>query len=169
MGSPVCRGAPATGLLVLPFALASMVTASASGWFSNRFGRMAVQAGITAMFAGLALVLLALHLGGRSAWDLTGPLILAGLGNGLVIAPNQDFVLGSVPRRQAGTAGGALATAQRLGSAVGIAVVGTALFGGGSLMHSAQRATTVNLAFVLAAWFFAFGLPKRLERTEETR
>ncbi len=33
-------------------------------------------------------------------WLLAGPLALAGLGNGLVIAPNQDFVLGSVPRRE---------------------------------------------------------------------
>lgn len=29
------RSALATGLLVLPFALASMTTASAGGWFSN--------------------------------------------------------------------------------------------------------------------------------------
>jgi hypothetical protein len=72
--------------------------------------------------SALATGLLVLHLGGESAWDLTGPLILAGLGNGLVIAPNQDFVLGEVPREQAGTAGGALITAQRLGAAIGIAV-----------------------------------------------
>ena len=56
---------------------------------------------------------------------------LAGLGNGLVIAPNQDFVLSDVPQAQAGTAGGALITAQRLGAAIGIAVIGTALFGSG--------------------------------------
>jgi hypothetical protein len=30
-------------------------------------------------------------------------------------APNQDFVLGSVPKDQAGTAGAALITAQRIG------------------------------------------------------
>lgn len=125
------RGALATGLLVVPFSVASLVTAANSYRFSRRFGRVAILAGITAVFAGLALVLLALHLGGRSAWDFTGPLLLAGLGNGVLIAPNQDFVLAAVPREQAGTAGGALITAQRLGSAFGIAVVGTALFGGG--------------------------------------
>ena len=79
------------GLLVLPFAAGSMLTASSSYRFSRRFGRTAV--------------------------------LLAGLGNGLVIAPNQDFVLASVPREQAGTAGGALITAQRLGAAIGIAVI----------------------------------------------
>jgi hypothetical protein len=111
---------------------------------------------------------------------LVGPLFLAGLGNGLVIAPNQDFVLGSVPRSQAGTAGGALITAQRIGAAIGIAVIGTVLFGSrdsqGSharlmpaLTHTAQAATALNLVFVLAAWLCSFGLPRTLaaERAED--
>ena len=82
-------------------------------------------------------------------------------------------MLGSVPRDQAGTADGALITAQRIGAAVGIAVIGTELFGSGSghsssakllpsLTHTAQSATVVNLAFVLAAWLCAFGLPRAL-------
>ena len=123
-----------TGLLVLPFAAGSMLTASNSYRFSRRFGRRAILAGIGGMLAGQALIALVLRLSGNSPdfWALTGPLLLAGLGNGLVIAPNQDFVLASVPREQAGTAGGALITAQRLGAAIGIAVIGTALFGSGS-------------------------------------
>jgi len=89
-------------------------------------------------------------------------------------------VLGSVPKDQGGMAGGALITAQRIGAAIGIAVIGTALFGGGSghsgsaklmpsLTHTVQPATVLNLAFVLAAWLCAFGLPKTLaaERAEE--
>jgi EmrB/QacA subfamily drug resistance transporter len=176
------RSALDTGLLVLPFAIASLGTASNSYKFSTRFGRKTVLAGIAAMFAGLALMLLVLHLTAPKpeVWDLIGPLFLAGLGNGLVIAPNQDFVLGSVPKDQAGTAGGALITAQRIGAAIGIAVIGTALFGSGSgqssssklmpsLTHTAQTATLLNLAFVLAAWLCAFGLPRTLaaERAQE--
>ena len=179
------RSALQTGLLVLPFAVASLSTASSSYRFSTRFGRKTVQGGLAVMFAGLALVLLVLHLTAPKpdVWDLIGPLFLAGLGNGLVIAPNQDFVLSSVPKDQAGTAGGALATAQRIGAAIGIAVIGTALFGSGSggqsgsaklmpsLRHSAQTATAVNLIFVLAAWLCAFGLPRTLaaERAEENK
>jgi EmrB/QacA subfamily drug resistance transporter len=179
------RSALQTGVLVLPFAVASLSTASNSYRFSTRFGRRTVQGGLAAMFAGLALVLLVLHLAAPRpvVWDLIGPLFLAGLGNGLVIAPNQDFVLGSVPRGQAGTAGGALITAQRIGAAIGIAVIGTALFGRGnggqsssaklmpSLAHTAQAATAVNLAFVLAAWLCTFGLPRTLSagRAEENQ
>jgi hypothetical protein len=145
----------------------------------------AVLAGISAMLVGQALIAVALRLSGNSPdfWALTGPLLLAGLGNGLVIAPNQDFVLASVPREQAGTAGGALITAQRLGAAIGIAVSGTALFGSGSgggggsastagkvvpaLVHSAQTATLVNLCFIALALACAFGLPTRLAGQNE--
>jgi EmrB/QacA subfamily drug resistance transporter len=173
------RSALETGLLVLPFAIGSLSTASNSFRFSRRFGRPAVMAGICAMLAGQALMLLVLVVSGSKPgfWALAGPLLLAGLGNGLVIAPNQDFVLSSVPREQAGTAGGALYTAQRLGAAIGIAAVGTALFGSGSggsgsggsathavpvLVHTAQHATILNLCFVFGALLCAFGLPKRL-------
>ncbi|HEX3958522.1 MAG TPA: MFS transporter [Trebonia sp.] len=170
------------GLLVLPFAAGSMLTASSSYCFSRRFGRKAVLAGICAMLAGQALIAVVLRLSGTSPdfWALTGPLLLAGLGNGLVIAPNQDFVLASVPREQAGTAGGALITAQRLGAAIGIAVIGTALFGSGSggagstagkvmpsLVHSAQTATLVNLCFIALALACACGLPPRLAGQHE--
>jgi hypothetical protein len=128
------RSALQTGLLVLPFAAGSLTTASNSFRFSRRFGRNTILGGITAVLVGQALVLLVLRLSGTTPdiWSFVGPLLLAGLGNGLVIAPNQDFVLGSVPREQAGTAGGALNTAQRIGAAIGIAVIGTVLFGSGS-------------------------------------
>ena len=113
-------------------------------------------------------------------WALVGPLFLAGLGNGLVIAPNQNFVLGSVPQVQAGTARGALITAQPIGAAIGIAVIGTALFGSGSghsgiarlmpsLAHTGAVGNRAEPGPLLAAWLCAFGLPKTLaaERAKE--
>jgi uncharacterized membrane protein len=57
-------------------------------------------------------------------------LLLAGLGSGTVIASNQDFVLARVPSQEAGTASAILSTAQRAGSAIGIAVRPTLMVGG---------------------------------------
>jgi hypothetical protein len=64
-----------TGLLVLPFAAGSMLTASNSYRFSRRFGRTAVLAGIGAMLAGQPLIALVLRLSGNSPdfWALAGP------------------------------------------------------------------------------------------------
>lgn len=189
------RSALSAGLLVLPFALGALLTASNSFRFSRRYGRAAIQAGMGGMLVGQAAMALVLFISGSHPdyWALAGPLLLAGLGNGLVIAPNQDFVLADVPRSQAGTAGGALITAQRLGAAIGIAVIGTALFGSGSggsgsgnsgsggasaamptLVHHAGVATLVNLGFVVAALACSFGLPRWLpgggdaERADDT-
>jgi EmrB/QacA subfamily drug resistance transporter len=178
------RSALAAGLLVVPFALGSLLTASNSDRFSTWLGRKTVMIGCTAMLFGQATMLAALHLSAPdpSALWFIGPLVVAGLGNGLVIAPNQDFVLGSVPKREAGTAGGSLIMAQRVGAAIGIAVIGTVLFGSASssassarvdpvLVHTAQTATMVNLAFVALALICTFALPHTLgeERASENQ
>jgi len=64
------------------------------------------------------------HVGGdAAAWAVAGPLLLAGLGGGLVTAPNITLTLESVPARMAGAAGGAAQTAQRIGAAIGTAVL----------------------------------------------
>jgi hypothetical protein len=63
--------------------------------------------------------------GDAAAWAAAGPLLVAGLGGGMVVPPNTTLTLGSVPARTAGAAGGALQTAQRIGAAIGTAVLAT--------------------------------------------
>ena len=58
-----------------------------------------------------------------------GPLLVAGVGSGLFIAANADFIVATVESADAGAASGVIGTMQRVGSAIGIAVIGTALFG----------------------------------------
>ncbi len=73
---------------------------------------------------------------GRSVgWATAAPLLLAGLGSGLVIAPNITLSLSEVPVARAGSAGGALQTGQRIGGAVGIAAVGSLFFSRLSTTH----------------------------------
>jgi len=125
--------------------------------------------------AGLAGTAAVLHFTAPhpGAWELAGPLLAAGIGSGLVIAPNQDFVMAYVPRQEAGTASGTLGTAQRIGSAIGIAVIGTVLFGTLSVRpgpdavahayaHSAQLAMLVSVGFVLVALLLVVGLPRQV-------
>jgi len=169
-----------TGLVIAPFSVGSLVTAANSDKLSARMGRMVLITGCALVLAGLALVILVIHLTAPAldGWYLVGPLLLAGLGNGMVIAPNQDFVLASVPRKEAGTASGILSTAQRLGTAIGIAVIGTVLFGtlhlgsasarsgpqavARAFTHSAQLALLTNLAFVVISLVLVVALPRRI-------
>ncbi|GGV15955.1 MFS transporter [Streptomyces litmocidini] len=118
------------GLAITPFALGSGIAAGIGGRLVNRFGRPLVVLGLVMVAIGLAGTAFAVHqVPGRGAgWAMLAPLLLAGLGSGLVISPNQTLTLSEVPVRRAGSAGGTLQTGQRVGSAVGIAAVGSVFF-----------------------------------------
>ena len=53
---------------------------------------------------------------------------MAGAGFGLLVAPIGMFTISDVPVAHAGSASGLLSTTGQLGSAVGVAVVGTVFF-----------------------------------------
>ncbi|MCC9738631.1 MFS transporter [Streptomyces sp. MNU89] len=118
------------GLSITPFALGSALAAAFSGRFVHRYGRALVVAGLLAVAAGLSGVMLAVYQvpGHQAGWAMALPLLLAGLGGGSVISPNQTLTLAEVPPAQGGSAGGVLQTGQRIGSATGIAVAGSVFF-----------------------------------------
>lgn len=120
----------AAGLSLTPFAIGSAVAAAVGGRFVARLGRPLVAWGLVLVGIGVtgALVAAALVPGRGIGWASALPLLVAGVGSGLVITPNITLTLSEVPVRQAGSAGGVLQTAQRLGAAAGIAIVGSVLF-----------------------------------------
>ena len=61
----------------------------------------------------------------RLWWTLAPAMFLAGIGGGGVISPNFTLTLAEVPPRMGGAAGGALQTGQRIGSALGAALLMT--------------------------------------------
>ena len=96
------------------------------------------------------------------------PLLVAGLGSGLVIAPNQTLTLSEVPVAQAGSAAGMLQTGQRIGAAAGIAAVGAVFFSTlAATQNSWSRAfrdsLLVTIGFVLVALVAAI-VDSRTER-----
>lgn len=112
------------GLTQLPFALGSAVSSFTGGRLVTRLGRVLVLAGlVTVALALLAVDLVAPHLDGRVGLWLAPLLLLAGLGGGFVISPNVTLSLDEVAPERAGAGGGLLQTAQRVGSALGVAVV----------------------------------------------
>jgi MFS family permease len=116
-----------SGLAITPFALGAAVAAVIAGRLVARIGRWLTVSGLTAMAVGLIATAVVLrNVGGdTAAWATAGPLLVAGLGGGMVTSPNMTLSLASVPVRMAGAAGGALQTAQRVGSAIGTAVLAT--------------------------------------------
>ncbi|MFH7341095.1 MFS transporter [Streptomyces sp. KHY 26] len=114
-----------SGLAVTPFAIGSAVAAVVASRLVERLGRLLTVLGLVAVTAGLTAVALLLWLvpPGTAIWALVPALLVSGIGSGFVISPNVTMTLREVPVSMAGVAGGALQTGQRLGAAVGTAVL----------------------------------------------
>ncbi|ACU71641.1 drug resistance transporter, EmrB/QacA subfamily [Catenulispora acidiphila DSM 44928] len=121
----------AAGATSMPFAVGSAISAAVSGRAVYRIGRVLVVAGLVAVLAGLipAAVIIQHDTGGAVWARLFLPLLVAGLGSGLVIGPNQTLALQFVPPASSGTAAAMVQTGQRIGMSVGTAMAATMFFG----------------------------------------
>lgn len=121
-----------SGFVSIPFAVGSILGASQSSRLAPILGRRVLVIGVGMLTVGLTavwLVLLLIPAADLTSWALLGPLLTAGIGSGLFIAPNAQFIVATVDPQEAGAASGVVGTMQRLGSAVGIAVIGSVFFG----------------------------------------
>ena len=100
-------------------------------------GRMRHQVlALGAILVAAGAVLLALEAYASSSLALVPGLALIGFGIGLVLVPLSSIVLADVDPLHAGSAAGVLATAQQVGGAFGIAVIGVVFFSIGSVTHA---------------------------------
>ncbi|MER6992622.1 MFS transporter [Saccharopolyspora hirsuta] len=118
------------GLALTPFAVGSAVSSALGGRIVHRMGRHLVIIGLLAALLGLLAtdVLLATHPGPMAGAVTAAPLLVAGIGSGLVISPNQTVTLSEIDAAHGGTAAGVQQTGQRIGSAVGTAAASGLFF-----------------------------------------
>jgi len=114
------------GLVTLPSAVMVMLLSSRVGKAVERKGpRMLVTGTITAVLAMLLLsgtaALMATPYG--SLWLMAAALGVVGISQALIIPSAQTLSMHDVPEQMAGAAGGVAQTAQRVFTAIGIAVV----------------------------------------------
>ena len=163
-----------SGVVSIPFAIGSIIASSQSNRLAQRLGRTVLVIGTALVTVGLVWVWLLLRSADPATlthWDLLLPLFIAGLGNGAFIAPNAQFIIATVDRAEAGAASGVVSTVQRVGSAVGIAIIGSVFFGSlkitgpdtvaSGFTSAAGDAMAVSAAFSVVALLLVFVLPKR--------
>lgn len=150
------------GLAITPFAIGSAAAAALGGRMVYRFGRPLVVAGLVLVSVGFVGTLVAVRLVPEqgTGWATLAPLLIAGLGAGLVISPNQAVTLSEIPVERAGTAGGLLQVGQRIGAAIGITAVGSVFFARvaasrGDFASAFERGLLVALGFVVLALVLA--------------
>jgi len=144
----------ASGLTASAYAVGTAVSAPLAGRVVGRLGRRLIVGALVVFLAGTAclvgVALLADRVGpGVVPWLLVGPLVLAGVGGGCVITPNQALSLARIDARGGSTAGGMLQTAQRVGAAAGAAVLSAIFYA--VLARPAQPGTDRGYSLAFAA------------------
>ena len=117
-----------TGFVILALAIGSFVASGFAGAFGNKVTPVTiVRVGIGAEIVGVLIV--AVGLSPDAAWWHIAPgLFVYGFGVGLATAQLTSVVLKDVPLSQSGQGSGTQSTARQIGSALGIAILGTVLF-----------------------------------------
>ena len=117
-----------TGTILLALAGGSFLASGAGGSLSGRVPAVVVvRVGIALEIAGLIIIGLVIAVD-TPWWAIAIGLLVYGMGVGLATAQLTGVVLQDVPVAQSGQASGTQSTARQVGSALGIAVLGTVLF-----------------------------------------
>jgi MFS family permease len=166
-----------SGLVAVPFALGSIVAASFSTKLAETLGRNVLVIGTGLVTIGLVWLWLILAHSDPTTlthWTVLAPLLIAGIGNGLFIAPNAQFIVATVERKNAGGASAVIAAVQRIGAAIGVAIIGSVFFGQLVITDASPEALAtgfgsasasamlVSAIFALAAFVLVFTLPKKV-------
>jgi EmrB/QacA subfamily drug resistance transporter len=115
------------GLWVLPSGLFVIVGAQLGGRLIHRYGTIkVVRAGLMIYELGLLAMLRAISLH-MTVWELLPGLALYGMGIGFALAQLTNVVLSEIPADSSGVASGANTTVRQVGSALGVAVIGSLL------------------------------------------
>jgi EmrB/QacA subfamily drug resistance transporter len=146
-------------LTMTPMALGSAMGAGLGGAvLGPKFGRHTLHAGLAIMAVGVIGLALTLQRYGTGihSLDFAPAATIAGIGMGLVFAPVYDIILASVDDQEIGSASGVLSAMQQLGSALGVAIIGTVFFG---LLGSHAGGAAGTVAPGLRTQLSAAGIP----------
>lgn len=112
----------ATGLLLTPWPLATMIAAPVSSRLMDRFNA-GILGAVGLLIFGASLFLLATMPAHPSHIDIIWRMFVGGIGFGLFITPNNSTIIASAPKERSGGASGMLGMARLLGQTVGAAFV----------------------------------------------
>jgi EmrB/QacA subfamily drug resistance transporter len=157
-----------------PWAAGAFAGSAIGGIAMARLGRRVLHAGLVVEAAGLLGIYAVLRGagGGVSTADLLGPMIVGGIGMGMVFVPLFDIVMAGVRPQEMGSASGVLQTVNSLGMSLGIAGIGAIFFAQvGSqwaalrqhvplYLHAAEWAALATAALLAASFVLGFWLPR---------
>lgn len=154
-----------SGLIFTVLALAYLAASLPAPGLTERYGRRVLAIGALTLAVGHGVLALAAgEIGVRgNVGALVPGLILVGAGMGLGITPLATLIMAGMKPEHAGSTSGVLATAQNVGNAIGVAVIGVLFFGA---VHSGIGGAFQLCEIVLAGVLLAVVALTRLLKTE---
>ncbi|MER3383029.1 MFS transporter [Pectobacterium aroidearum] len=118
------------GSIFAPCSVGFVLASLAAPRLVARWGTVAIVVGALVYAVSIGLLIMQVQLAGADlvAVRLIPVLVVVGAGQGFIMTPLLNLVLGFVDEAQAGMASGVISTVQQVGAALGVAVVGI-LFG----------------------------------------
>ncbi|MGI5200283.1 DHA2 family efflux MFS transporter permease subunit [Spirillospora sp. CA-108201] len=139
-----------TGLMLLPMTLAVLPASLVAGRLNAAYGpRGPMLAGY--VLTGASLAAMAVFDTATSYSVIAALFAVAGIGQGLAITPAAAAVMEIVPRERSGVAAATVNTARQVGTALGIAVLGSIVAQNGDLVLGMRSSLLVAGTVTLAA------------------
>lgn len=165
-----------SAITTAPWAAGAFAGSAASGMTVSRFGRRVLHAGLVVEAAGLVALTAALRAAGAgvSTADLLGPMIVGGMGMGMVFVPLFDIAMAGIRPHEMGSASGVLQTVNSLSMSTGVAGLGVVFFSllgtghAAGYLGAAQWTVLGTLGLLAAAFALGFWLPRQARRPAET-
>ncbi|QDW33594.1 MFS transporter [Yersinia sp. KBS0713] len=154
------RDEVATGLLLTPWPLATVVVAPIAGRLVERY-HAGLLGGIGLAVFASGLFLLALLPANPTDLDIIWRMVLCGAGFGLFQSPNNHTIISAAPQNRSGGASGMLGTARLLGQTSGAALV--------ALMFNLFSTNGTHASLILAGCFATVAAIVSLSRVSQKR
>lgn len=147
-----------SGLVYAPAAVMFFVFSLVAGRLVPTYGRRVLMVGAAVLALGYLSVIGVLAVAGTiTPWLVIPSLMVQSIGGGLLITPSLNTVLARIALADAGSAAGALSTAQQVGAALGVAIIGGIFYhhfdasAQSSALAAAHAFTAASFAAFLAA------------------
>ncbi|MFG1864787.1 MFS transporter [Microbispora bryophytorum] len=149
------------GLVFTPIGAGYLAASLAAPRLAARFGRQIIAFGGLTRAVSLAVLLVAVTQNAPIGW-LVPVLAVDGAGMGLVLSPIMGTVLSRVAPHHAGGAAGALTTAQQVGGALGVGIIGIVFYGAlsGGVTVAFQHGLVYLIVITLAIAALVQWLPR---------
>lgn len=144
-----------TSVAVASWPVGILLTSPIARRYATSHGRRVIAIGLVVMIAGTLTLIATLTTLGPAAtwWQIALPVLVTGLGMGMAVPILSGVVLADIDHDQAGAASGIANAVMQLGTALGIAIVGTLFFTLTDTTSTATRADAFSNAAATTLWY----------------